>query len=977
MKIDHKLNALQKKLSGELFYDDLHLNIYATDASVYRMIPKAVAYPKNEADIKQLIAYATENNTTLIPRAAGTSLAGQVVGKGIIVDISKYFTKIIEFNQKEQWVRVQPGVIRDELNRFLADYGLWFAPNTSTSSRCMLGGMVGNNSSGSTSIRYGVTRDKVLSIKGLLSSGDNIELSNLSKKDFDKKVQQDNFEGKIYRYLRDTFIDKAVQKEIRENMPYPEIHRRNNGYTLDTLIDNEVFSDNDKAFNLGKLIAGSEGTLLFMTEITLYLDKIQPEQRLMVAAHFDSIDQSMRAVAPAMEYNLYQCELMDDIILDVTKESPKYYPYRSFLQGNPKAILMLELRGADMQVLEKQADALIDTLKQQNLGYAFPILKAEEASKAEELRKAGLGLLGNLPGDDKAIAGIEDTAVRIKDLPDYIEDFSKIMLQKDKRPVYFAHAGAGEIHLRPILNLKKSVDVRIYRELVSEVADLVHSYKGSMSGEHGSGIVRAEYIPTIVGKKNYTLMQELKTLFDPQNIFNAHKIVDPFPMDKNLRYEPDRKEPEIPTLFDFTREGGVLRAAEKCNGSGDCRKPPEAGGVMCPSYQATLDEKNTTRARANALREFLTHSDKINKFDYDELYETLSLCLSCKACKSECPSTVDMAMLKSEFLYQYQKANGFSLRSKMFAYSGKVNALFSHMPSLYNFFIGQKWFAKIFKKWSGIAKERALPKLEKQSLSQWIDKHPNELKAKQNKKQSVYVFIDEFIDYMDAQPGKDVIFVLTSLGYEVKTIKSAESGRAYISKGFLEQAQALAVKNVNLYKNLIDANTPLIGIEPSAILMFRDEYLKLIKDKNLKKQAEKIAENTYVFEDFIKKEFDNKNISTSDFTEAEKKITLHVHCHQKALSNQEDSAFVLSIPKNYTVELLDTGCCGMAGSFGYEKEHYDLSMKVGELRLFPALRQTDKDTAVVASGTSCRHQIHDGVDKDSEHPASILRKALR
>ncbi len=977
MKINHKLEQLKKQLQGELFYDDLHRHIYATDASVYRMLPEAVAYPKIENDIKLLIDYATRNKTHLIPRTAGTSLAGQVVGKGIIVDVSKYFTQILEFNEQEQWVRVQPGVIRDDLNRFLAPYGLWFAPNTSTSSRCMIGGMSGNNSSGSTSIKYGVTRDKILEIKGFLSNGDQIAFGEIDKATFNKKLLQNDMEGKIYRHLRDTFIDKEIQKEILENMPYPEIHRRNNGYALDNLIDNEVFGVSDKKFNFGKVIAGSEGTLMFMTELKIKLDKIQPPERLMVAAHFRSIDESMHAVAPAMQHDLYQCELMDDIILEQTKKSPKYKSYRDFIVGEPKAILMLELRGKDKNKLKEQAQNLIEDLQTKNLGYAYPLLPGNEAAKAEELRKAGLGLLGNLPGDDKAVAGIEDTAVRIEDLPPYIADFSKIMKEKGKTPVYFAHAGAGEIHLRPILNLKKSVDVRIYRELVSEVADLVHRYKGSLSGEHGSGIVRAEFIPVIVGQKNYELMKDLKTLFDPQNIFNPHKIVDPYPMDKNLRYEPDRKEPEIPTVFDFTVEGGILRAAEKCNGSGDCRKPPEAGGVMCPSYQATRDEKNTTRARANALREFLTNSEKANKFDYDELYETLSLCLSCKACKSECPSTVDMAMMKTEFLYWYQKANGFSLRNKMFANSGKINAVFSKIPSVYNFFIRQNWFAGLFKKISGIARQRSLPALEKENLYRWINKQPGVLKSKQKIKQKVYVFVDEFTAYMDTQAGKDVIKVLTTLGYEVKVLKSAESGRAYISKGFLEQAQKLAYKNVQLYEGLINENTPLIGIEPSAILMFRDEYLRLIKDENLKKSAEKIAKNTYLFEEFIKREYEAGNISDSDFTEASQKITLHVHCHQKALGNQEDSAFVLSIPKNYEVELLDAGCCGMAGSFGYEKEHYDLSMKIGELRLFPALRKTDKTTQIAASGTSCRHQIHDGVHKHSEHPASILCRALK
>jgi len=977
MKINHKLEQLKQQLQGELYYDDLHRHIYATDASVYRMLPEAVAYPQTEADIQLLIEYARENHTHLIPRTAGTSLAGQVVGKGIIVDVSKHMTQIIELNEQEQWIRVQPGVIRDELNRFLAPYGLWFSPNTSTSSRCMLGGMTGNNSSGSTSIKYGVTRDKILEIKGFLSNGDEIVFEELDKEGFDRKLLQNDFEGKIYRHLRDTFLDKEVQKEILENMPYPEIHRRNNGYALDSLIDNDVFGVSDKKFNFGKVIAGSEGTLVFMTELKLKLDKVQPPERLMVAAHFSSIDECMRAVAPAMQHDLYQCEMMDDIILEQTKKSPKYSAYRSFLVDEPKAILMLELRGNSQEDLQKKADRLIADLQARKLGYAFPLLPGSEAAKAEELRKAGLGLLGNLPGDDKAVAGIEDTAVRIEDLPPYISDFAEIMESKGKLPVYYAHAGAGEIHLRPILNLKKSVDVRIYRELVSEVADLVHRYKGSMSGEHGSGISRAEFIPVIVGEKNYALMKDLKTLFDPQNIFNPHKIVDPYPMDKNLRYEPDRKEPEISTLFDFTVEGGILRAAEKCNGSGDCRKPPEAGGVMCPSYQATRDEKNTTRARANALREFLTNSDKVNKFDYEELYETLSLCLSCKACKSECPSTVDMAMMKTEFLYWYQKANGFSFRNKLFAYNGKINAMMSKVAGLYNFFTGQDRLAGIIKKVSGIAPQRSLPPLEKQDLYTWIKKHPEALKPKQKPKRKVYVFVDEFTAYMDSQAGKDVMEVLSALGYEVKVLKSAESGRAYISKGFLEQAQKLAYKNVKLYAGIIDENTPLIGVEPSAILMFRDEYLRLIKDENLKKSAEKIAENTYLFEEFIKREYETGNISASDFTEARQKITLHVHCHQKALGNQEDSAFVLSIPKNYEVELLDAGCCGMAGSFGYEKEHYDLSMKIGELRLFPALRKTCETTQIAASGTSCRHQIHDGVHKHSEHPATILRRALR
>ncbi len=975
MRINHKFENLKKSLEGEFLYDDLHRHIYATDASVYRMLPTAIAYPKTKDDIKKLIEFASKNKISLIPRTAGTSLAGQVVGEGIVVDVSKYFTNIIEINEKEAWVKLQPGVIRDTLNRKLEKYGLWFAPNTSTSSRCMIGGMTGNNSSGSTSIKYGVTRDKIIEIEGFLSDGSYVKIGEISKQDFDKKLLKDDLEAKIYRFIRDTFVNDDTKQEIIENMPYPEIHRRNNGYAIDTLIDNEIFGDSNQKFNLGKLIAGSEGTLMFMTSIKVKLDKIQPPERLMVAVHFKSIDESMRAVTPAMQHDLYQCELMDDVILEVTKQSPKYAPYRSFLDGEPKAILMLELRADDKQELEEKAKKLISDLKQQNLGYSFPVLIGNEAAKAEELRKAGLGLLGNLPGDEKAVAGIEDTAVRHQDLPEYISDFAEIMKKKDKKPVYFAHAGAGEIHLRPILNLKKSVDVRIYRELVEEVANLVHKYKGSLSGEHGSGIVRAEFIPIIVGQKNYDLMKQIKTVFDPQNIFNPHKIVEPYPMDKNLRYVPDRKEPEISTLFDFSDVGGVLLAAEKCNGSGDCRKPPEAGGVMCPSYQATLDEKNTTRARANALREFLTNSDKINKFDHDELYETLSLCLSCKACKSECPSTVDMAKLKAEFLYQYQKQNGFSLRSKAFAYNAKINHLMHYFSGIYNFIVSWKFSSNLMKKMMGIAKERSIPTIEKQSLKQWIKKYPEKLIPKNPNSKKVQVFIDEFTDYLDVQTGKDVIEVLTKLGYEVQTADSYESGRAFISKGFLEQAQKAAYKNIEIYEDIIDENTALIGIEPSAILMFRDEYLDLIKDDKLKKQAKKISDNTYLFEEFILKEFKNGNISASDFTDEEKEINLHVHCQQKALSDMKISKQILSIPANYKVNLLDAGCCGMAGSFGYEKEHYEMSMKIGELRLFPELRNNKKDV-IVASGTSCRHQIHDGVEEEAIHPATLLKQAI-
>ena len=978
-KLRPHLLRLKRALKGELRLDKLSRHIYATDASVYRIMPLAVVYPKDEDDLKQIIEFAHRHKVPLIPRTAGTSLGGQVVGNGMVVDVSRHMTRILHIDPERRIARVQPGVIRDDLNRALEPYGLWFSPNTSTANRCMIGGMTGNNSAGSTSIRYGVTRDKVLRIKGFFSDASFAEFGPLDKDGFNAKLQSDNpRERAVYRFVRDTFSQPAVQEEIRRHMPKPTIHRRNTGYALETLINNRIFSsEHDAEFNLSKILAGSEGTLFFWTEIEISLDPLPPPRRLMVAAHFGDVIESMRAVAPAMEWELYQCELMDKTILDCTKDSPTYSRYRDFLQGDPAAILMLEIRGRDPREMERRADALIARLQALGLGYAFPKLWDDDAAKVEELRKAGLGLLGNLPGDDKAVPGTEDTAVDIRDLPAYIADFTRIMEAKGKKPVYFAHAGAGEIHLRPILNLKKSSDVKLFRELVSEVADLVHRYNGSLSGEHGDGIIRSEFIPRVVGEKNYALMRELKSVFDPDNLFNPGKIVDPLPMDQNLRYVPDRKEPEIPTLLSFVREGGILRAAEKCNGSGDCRKPPEAGGTMCPSYRAMRDEKYTTRARANALREFLTQhyakQNDGNPFDYEELYETLSLCLSCKACKSECPSTVDMAMLKAEFLYQWQEANGYSLRNRFFAYAGKINRIFSAVPWLYN--AGTAMFGGLIKRALGIANQRKLPRLSSISLRRWWEQNARQAVTGENTKGAVYLFADEFIDTMDSPTGQAVVKVLSRLGYQVMLIPHAESGRAYISKGLLRQAKQLARQNVELFHDLVSDETPLVGIEPSAVLTLRDEYLRLADD-DWKSAAEKVARHTLLFEEFLYNEWQAGRIGPGDFNDTQKHIALHVHCHHKALGDARKAQAVLSLPSGYTVELLESGCCGMAGSFGYEKEHYDLSRRIGELQLFPALRRLDEGTAIAANGISCRHQIDDMLQLHSDHPAVLLAEAL-
>ncbi len=959
-----QLHSLGTELSGELLYDDLHKALYATDASVYRKIPLAVAFPKSEQDIQTLISFANKQGITLIPRTAGTSLAGQCVGDGIVVDVSKYFTSILAFDEIEKTIKVQPGVIRDELNLFLKPFGLFFGPNTSTSNRCMIGGMVGNNSSGSTSIKYGVTRDKVTAIETILSDGSKATFQNLSSEEFKAKSRQQDLEGSIYKTLRRELEPETVQQEIKKHFPKPSIHRRNTGYAVDELLDSELFGGESGTINVAKLLAGSEGTLAFSTAITLQLEELPPPISVMVLPHFDNLQESLAATIVAMKHDLGACELMDKVILDCTKNNREQMKNRFFLQGDPEAILMLEVQSSTLEEAQKQADALIKELQEHNFGYYHPTVSGDDIRKVFDLRKAGLGLLGNMIGDEKAVACIEDTAVDLKDLPAYIKEFTQIMDKYKQRAVYYAHAGAGELHLRPILNLKKAADVTLFRKITTETAQLVKKYQGSFSGEHGDGIVRAEFIPLMIGEQNYQLLRRIKKAFDPNNVFNKGKITDAFQMDQSLRYKVDRKEPEIHTIQDFSDNEGILKLAEKCNGSGDCRKPVSAGGAMCPSYRATKDEKDTTRARANTLREFLTNSDKVNKFDHKELKKVFDLCLSCKACASECPSNVDVAALKSEFLYQYQEANGYSFRSKLFANNVKYNKLGSKFPGVTNAVLN----TSISKRIMGVAVKRSVPKLASKPLLKWYRQQEDSANPK-----IVYLFCDEFSNYYDVTIGKDTIHLLNKLGYRVEIVDHEESGRSFISKGFLKEAKDIANKNVAVFKDLISGDTPLIGIEPSAILTFRDEYIRLADDSSA---AKHIAAHTFTIEEFISKEFSKGNIKASQFSGKEKQIKIHGHCHQKALSSTHASFQILNIPKNYAPVIMNTGCCGMAGSFGYEKEHYKVSMQVGEDTLFPKVRNTPMDVEIVAAGTSCRHQIYDGTARIAKHPVTVLKEAL-
>jgi FAD/FMN-containing dehydrogenase/Fe-S oxidoreductase len=963
------LSQLAKAMQGVLHTDQVMRTLYATDASAYREMPLGVAIPETVEDLRTIIVFADKHHIALIPRTAGTSLAGQVVGSGLIVDVSKFFTKILEVNQSESYAWVEPGVVRDVLNFELKKMGLFFGPETSTANRAMIGGMLGNNSCGSNSVIYGSTRDHILAVEGFLSDGTFVQFDSEDPFETLNSLEKGSRLYNIYSNTLEALSDAEVQKNIIDEFPKPSIHRRNTGYALDSLLNTKAFGKSQTDFNFCSLLAGSEGTLFFVTRIKLHVDPMPPAHIGLVCAHFNTIDEALRANLIALKFQPSASELMDHYILECTKANPEQRQNRFFVEGDPGAILVVELRSDDPHELLVQAKELEISMREANLGYHFPYVGGADVKKVWDLRKAGLGLLSNLPGDEKAVAVIEDTAVDVNDLPAFIAEFNEILKANNLYCVHYAHAGSGELHLRPIINLKTSEGHRLFRTIAEEIARLVKKYKGSLSGEHGDGRLRGEFIPWMVGEKNYQLMRELKSWWDPKGVFNPNKIVDTPPMDTFLRYEAGQITPAFETAFRY-QDQNVLQHAEQCNGSGDCRKTPISGGTMCPSFMATRNEKETTRARANILREFLTHSEQENRFAHDEIKEVMDLCLACKGCKSECPSNVDVAKLKMEFLYQYQKEKGLPIRSWLVGNFAKISALTSQVPFLYNLVMGTPFIRRISNRMVGFHPDRTMPLMSKQTLQSWL-KNRKSISSDR----VVYLFVDEFTNYNDVEVGQKTVMLLEALGYSVRTVSHPISGRAYLSKGMLDEAKVLAQRNVELWHSLVTSETPLVGIEPSALLTFRDEYPDLVSDEWVGK-AKELSQNVFLLEEFLAKELDAKRINQSSFTQEKKLLKLHGHCQQKSISSLVHAKKVLSLPENFDVQLIPSGCCGMAGSFGYEKEHYDLSMQIGELVLFPTIRAQAEEVEIVASGTSCRHQIHDGTNRRAKHTAEILFDAL-
>ncbi len=967
------LEKLANTLEGELRYDHISKIIYSTDASAYRETPLAVAFPKSNEDIRKLIAFSSEHKTSLIPRGAGTSLAGQVVGHGIVVDISKYMNQVLECNPEEKWIEVQPGVILEEMNIYLKQFGLMFGPETSTANRCTMGGMLGNNSCGLHSLVYGSVRDHVVEVKALLSNGSEVIFNELSIDEFKDKLKGNTLENKLYKKIDSILADESIRSEIQMQYPHPSVPRRNNGYALDVLSNMNPYNGEGGKFNFSKFIAGSEGTLAFITSIKLNLVPLPPKEKAVLCVHFDKLEDAFKANLIALKYKPWAVELMDRTIMEMTKGIHGLAKNRFFIKGDPEAILIIELCSEEKDEISNCSALIEKEMRDNGFGNHFPLIRGSDIQKVWGLRTAGLGVLSNIPGDAKPVSLVEDTAIPVDKLPEYLEEFKSLLDKYNLNAVYHAHIATGELHLRPVLNLKDTEDVKLFRIIAVETAKLVKKYRGSLSGEHGDGRLRGEFIPYMLGDKVYGLLKEIKNSWDPDNIFNPGKIINTPPMDKSLRYEPGVDTLSLNSYFDYKMEQGMARAIEKCNGSADCRKSEIIGGTMCPSFMATRDEIHSTRGRANVLRELITKKGDVHWADQHEVMESLDLCLSCKACKSECPSGVDMAKLKADFLQNHYDANPTPVRSLLIANFPRYMELAMKLQPLTGWAFRSKLISPLIKYFAGFNTKRPMPSISKYSLNSWYKKHDNSSKAPKGK---VYLFNDEFVNNNESHIGVKAILLLEKLGYEVVIPQHTYSGRTYLSKGLVKKAAVLADKNVEMMKDIISEETPLIGIEPSAILSFRDEYPQLVK-KELKVKALELSKNALMFDEFIMREAEKGNITSDMFTTEVAEIKLHGHCHQKALATTDSSKKMLELPVNYKVSEIPSGCCGMAGAFGYEKEHYDISIKIGELVLFPAIRETADNVIIAAPGTSCREQIEHGTGRKAMHPVEVLYGAMK
>lgn len=965
------LVALDRAIEGEVRHDPVHRALFATDASLYEVLPVGVAFPRNREDLARIVETCAELKVPLTPRGAGTSLAGQTVGPGLIVDIGRHMKAIVALDREARSVTVQPGIILDDLNRALAPEGLFFAPDTSTSNRCMIGGMIGNNSCGSHSVLYGTTRDHVHELDVLLADGSAHRLGPFDAARWRSTVEQGGRLGGAMRALEE--IVSSERETIERCFPDPRVRRRNTGYALDDLASSFLGGGSAPA-DLARFLCGSEGTLALTAQARLRLVDA-PRHNIVVAAHFRTLQASLEATVEAVRHGPAAVELMDRRILELSRLNAEQDRNRWFIEGDPAALLVIEFYGDSPEACEHKAQTLVQAFRGASLGYAHPVIRPPRIASVWALRKAGLGVLMGSPGDVKPITLVEDTAVAVEDLPAFIDAFSGIMARHGAECVYYAHASVGELHLRPELNPKDAADVVRSAAIAREVAELVRAFRGSLSGEHGDGRLRSPFIADAMGEEVLPLFARVKRAFDPDGLLNPGNIVDPAPFEANWRYGEAYTDHSPETRFAYADAGGIQRMVERCNGAGVCRRTAGSGGTMCPSYMVTGDERESTRGRANLFRRVLQQGpDALGTSE--ALHDALDLCLSCKGCRSDCPASVDMARLKADFSQAWIDRHGASIGSRAVAALPRLGGLATSLP-------GGAALANLTQRIGPLRSlmGRVLDVHPSRTLPAFAPRDAHALLAQRSRSAvaqpfgRVLLYVDEFTSLYEPELAVAAVELLEAGGWTVETPRLGPSGRTWLSKGFVRDAQTRIDALLDALGPRLGEVEAIVGVEPSALLTLVDEAVDLQREPARRERAQAVAAKVRLVEDFIQSAAEAGRFRAR-FESPPRRVLLHGHCHQKALVGAEPTARALGLVPGWEVAVLPTGCCGMAGSFGYERRHYETSMAIGELVLFPALRAAPADALVVAPGTSCRHQIADGVDRRALHPVAALHGAL-
>ena len=949
---DHLKNLIKSEIEGEVYFDDVTREIYSTDASIYRIVPLCVVTPKTIKDIKTLVQISNEYGIPILPRGGGSSLSGQTVNKAIVIDFTKHINKVVDVDKNSMTAIAQPGITIDRLNQILKSQNLLFTPDPSTTNRATVGGVIGNNSCGAHSIIYGKTIDNVKSLKTILSNGEDHIFKKIRFSEFEKLILNDSFSSNLY--LNSINLFKKYTDELTRR--YPDIQRRVGGYNLDEI-------NKDGFVDLTKIIVGSEGTLATVTEAELNLVEL-PNSKGLLVVEFDDIIKSMEASVLALDLNPSAVEHIGEIIISEARKSPEFSSGIEYLNNNPTDIIVVEFYGENELEVKDKISHLKKKLDISGLSLSSTeVINPVQQKKVWDMRKAGLGLVMKKPGEAKAIPFVEDTAVSPEKLPEYVKRFDEIVRQNGTTAGYYGHASVGCLHIRPLINLKEEKDIKRMVKISDEISDLVFEFGGAFSGEHGDGIVRGAWTKKMYGEKIYHAFQDLKKSFDPKNLMNPGKIIDTPPMDENLRFGTTYKTENTETFLSFEKEGGFAQAIEMCNGQAACKKI--GSGYMCPSFMATRNEVDSTRGRANALRAALSGKLPIQQLNSKKLFDVLDLCLECKTCRSECPSGVDMAKLKYEFLHQYYKNNKIPLRARLTGNIAILNKFGSYFPKIFNLinsFYLFKLASDIFLK---IDRRRNLPKLAPKTF----DKIFKEVKS--DKKIAVF-FNDTFTNYNHPNVGISAVKILKALEYEGKLVDKKCCGRPLISKGLLESAKKNAKYNINSIYDYVKNGAIVVGAEPSCISALKDEYPDMFPNDE---RVKLISKNTYLLQEILVKEGKNKNINFKKDLK-KRSIAVQVHCHEKTIIGENISIDSLKMIPNSEVEKIPSGCCGMAGAFGYEKEHFDLSKQIAEERLLPFIKGLKSNTQVAITGVSCRHQIDDLSERDPKHILEIFAESI-